>query len=173
MYEDWPTLDCVSSKLVGEYNAEIIRQGKKRRKNNKFYMEIARAKAEQSYARRAKVGAVMVKGDNILAVGYNGTPSGWDNVCEREFSTNGLPTEYITKAEVLHAESNMIAKVARSTQSSDGSTVYTTMSPCMDCAKQMYQAGVVRVVYLEEYSDTTGIEFLKEAGVNVEQLDRQ
>ena len=142
-----------------------------RTNNDRFCMDLALRVAQQSYAQNAKVGAVMVRDDNILAVGYNGTPKGWDNVCEREFNTNGLPTRYFTKPEVLHAESNMIAKVARSTQSSEGSTVYTTLSPCLDCAKQMYQAGVARVVYAEEYRETAGIEFLYKAGLEVEKLD--
>ena len=112
----------------------------------------------------------MVRGDNILAVGYNGTPSGWDNTCESNLGDTTKLDELVTKPEVLHAESNMIAKMAKSTQTSEGSTVYVTLSPCMGCAKQLYQAGVVRLVYDQEYHDKSGLDFLKKAGVAVEQI---
>ena len=133
-----------------------------RTSGDRFVMDLAQRVAQQSRAKNAKVGAVMVKGINVIGVGFNGTPAGWDNDCEDE---NG-----ITKPEVLHAESNLIAKVARSTQSSEGTTVFTTLSPCLDCAKQMFQAGVERVVYETAYRDLSGVEFLKKAGVEVEQV---
>ena len=129
-------------------------------------MDIAKRVAQQSTALNAQVGAVMVRGDNILAVGYNGTPKGWSNNCE--YMHLGKLT---TKPEVLHAESNMIAKVARSTQSSEGSTVYTTLSPCLECSKMMYQAGVVRVVYADDYRDKEGLAFLDKANITVEKID--
>ena len=133
-----------------------------RTSGDRFVMDLAQRVAQQSRANNAKVGAVMVKGINVIGVGFNGTPAGWANDCEDE---NG-----ITKPEVLHAESNLIAKVARSTQSSEGTTVFTTLSPCLDCAKQMFQAGVERVVYETAYRDLSGVEFLKKAGVEVEQV---
>ena len=142
-----------------------------RERNDRFCMDIAHRVSKQSYAIKSKVGAVMVRGDNILAVGYNGTPAGWDNVCEANSAKCKTIEELVTKPEVLHAESNMIAKMAKSTQTSEGSTVYVTLSPCLDCAKQMYQAGVVRLVYAEDYRDLSGIEFLIKAGVIVEKLN--
>ena len=130
-------------------------------KQDAMYMDIARRIASESYATRAKVGCVIVKGTNILAIGWNGMPSGFANACEVSNETNPY---------VLHAESNAIAKLARSTQSSEGSTVYVTLSPCLDCAKQLYQAGITRLVYLDAYRCESGLTFLKTAGVEVEQL---
>jgi dCMP deaminase len=142
-------------------------------KQDAMYMDIARRIASESYATRAKVGCVIVKGTNILAIGWNGMPSGFTNMCElpKEVIDNG--DCYIvgeTDPYVLHAESNAIAKLARSTQSSEGSTVYVTLSPCLDCAKQLYQAGITRLVYLDAYRCESGLTFLKTAGVEVEQL---
>ena len=126
-------------------------------------MELANVVGQNSYSKRFKCGAIIVKDDNILAFGYNGTPRGWDNCCEDD--TNK------TKREVLHAESNAIAKVARTTSSAEGSTLYVSLSPCYDCAKLIHQAGVVRVVYNEEYRSRDGIDFLLDCGVECEQRE--
>lgn len=124
---------------------------------DKRYLKMATIWAENSYCRRRKVGAIIVKDQMIISDGYNGTPSGFENVCEDE---NGL-----TKPYVLHAEANAITKVARSNNSSDGATLYVTASPCLECAKLIIQAGIKRVVYNELYRICDGIELLKRAGV--------
>ena len=115
-----------------------------------------------SYCKRRQVGALIVKDKMIISDGYNGTPSGFENICEDD--------EGYTKWYVLHAEANAIMKVASSTQSCSGATLYVTLSPCKDCSKLIYQAGIVRVVYIDQYKDTTGIDFLKDAGVEVVQI---
>lgn len=127
-----------------------------------MYMDLADRIGLLSYSKRSQVGAVLVKDDNIIAFGYNGTPRGFDNCCEED---------NVTKREVLHAESNAIAKVARTTSSSEGSTLYTTLSPCYDCAKMIHQAGVVRVVYRHTYRDEDGIQFLHQCGVSCEEIE--
>lgn len=119
-----------------------------------------------SRARRKKVGALLVKNGQIISDGYNGTPKGFDNNCEID-TENGL----VTKREVLHAESNCITKVAKSTNSSDGSILYITCSPCIDCAKLIIQSGIIGVVYGEIYRDSSGIDLLIKAGIKVEQID--
>ena len=121
--------------------------------NNKdlFYMRIAEIVSEQSKCSRAKVGAILVKDGNVIAIGYNGTPTGFCNDCEQDDNT--LP-------EVLHAESNAIAKCARSTSSADKATLYTTLSPCFECCKLIIQAGISRVVYKELYRDYQRCEYL-------------
>jgi dCMP deaminase len=116
--------------------------------------------AKLSYCNRRKVGALIVKDRMIISDGYNGTPSGFENFCEDD---NGY-----TKWYVLHAEANAILKVANSTQSCTGSTLYLTMSPCSNCSKLIHQAGIARVVYAKEYKDLSGIEFLNKAGVKTE-----
>ncbi len=118
--------------------------------------------AENSYCERRKVGALIVKDKMIISDGYNGTPSGFENVCEDENNR--------TKPYVLHAEANAITKVARSSNSSEDSTLYVTSSPCIECAKLIIQAGIRRVVYAEEYHTLDGVELLKRAGVEVEYL---
>ena len=123
---------------------------------------MAREWGNLSYCERRKVGALIVKGRMIISDGYNGTPTGMENICEDE--------DNYTKWYVLHAEANAIMKVASSTQSCSGATLYVTLSPCKDCSKLIYQAGIVRVVYIEQYKDTTGIDFLKDAGVEVVQI---
>lgn len=125
-------------------------------------MRMARIWAENSYCERRKVGALIVKDKMIISDGYNGTPSGFENVCEDENNR--------TKPYVLHAEANAITKVARSSNSSEGSTLYVTSSPCIECAKLIIQAGIRRVVYAEEYHTLDGVELLKRAGVEVEFL---
>ena len=123
---------------------------------------MAREWGNLSYCERRKVGALIVKDRMIISDGYNGTPTGLENICEDE--------ENYTKWYVLHAEANAIMKVASSTQSCSGATLYVTLSPCKDCSKLIYQAGIVRVVYIDQYKDTTGIDFLKDAGVEVVQI---
>ena len=124
------------------------------------YLKMAMEWAKLSYCNRRKVGALIVKDRMIISDGYNGTPSGFENFCEDD---NGY-----TKWYVLHAEANAILKVANSTQSCTGSTLYLTMSPCSNCSKLIHQAGISRVVYAEEYKDLSGIEFLNKAGVKTE-----
>lgn len=132
-------------------------------KYDKAYLRIAKEWGQLSYCQRKKVGAIIVKDKMIISDGYNGTPSGFENCCEDE---DGL-----TKWYVLHAEANAILKVAKSTQSCDGATLYITMSPCKDCSKLIHQAGIVRVVYQNSYKDLEGIELLKRAGVEVIQVE--
>lgn len=122
-----------------------------------------------SHAVRAQVGAILVKDNNIISMGWNGTPSGFDNECEirlDEFDERSL----ITKPEVLHAETNCITKVARSSQSSHGSTMYITISPCMECAKLIAQSGVQRVVYKKFYKDKKSLDFLRKFGIIVDKI---
>jgi len=119
--------------------------------------------AKNSYCVRRQVGAILVKDNMIISDGYNGTPSGFENVCEDE---NG-----ITKPYVLHAEANAITKVAKSSNSSDGSTLYVTASPCIECAKLIIQAGIKRVVYHDEYRITDGLDLLRRAGIEVVKYD--
>ena len=134
----------------------------KENKYDKAYLKMAREWGNLSYCERRKVGALIVKDRMIISDGYNGTPTGMENICEDE--------ENYTKWYVLHAEANAIMKVASSTQSCSGATLYVTLSPCKDCSKLIYQAGIVRVVYIDQYKDTTGIDFLKYAGVEVVQI---
>lgn len=130
---------------------------------DKRYLRMARIWAENSYCQRRKVGAIMVKGQMIISDGYNGTPAGFENVCEDE---DGL-----TKPYVLHAEANAITKVARSNNSSEGSTLYITASPCVECSKLIIQAGIRRVVYNELYRITDGVDLLCRAGIECIHID--
>ena len=134
-------------------------------------MKTARLFAEHSSAVRKKVGAVIVKDDRIISIGYNGMPSGWDNTCE-ELKPQSFPHEpaLVTKPEVLHAESNAIAKLAKSSESGDGASMFITCSPCIDCAKMIYQSGIKEVFYGEKYRDNAGIEFLYKCGINVREI---
>lgn len=159
------------------------------------YMKTAETFAELSYARRLHVGAIVVKDDRIISIGYNGMPAGWDNNCEDvqwcsaggwlgpEEIEEGWPYEGTytdadgnlmhgryrlkTKSEVLHAESNAISKLARSSESGNGATIFITHAPCIDCAKLIYQSGINSVYYRNAYRDTSGIQFLEKSGVNV------
>lgn len=135
-----------------------------------YFMNIAALTSKLSYAKRLQVGAVIVKGNQIIGTGYNGMPTGWDNNCEDKV-WNVHDGDYVlkTKPEVLHAESNAIAKVSRSTESSDGATLFCTHAPCIDCAKLIYQSGINSVYYREQYRDDSGLKFLKQGGVNVHQ----
>ena len=135
----------------------------KQRKFDLRYLQMARIWAQNSYCQRRQVGALVVKNGMIISDGYNGTPSGFENVCEDD---NGL-----TKPYVLHAEANAITKLARSSNNSDGSTIYITASPCIECAKLIIQAGIRRVVYGEQYRLTDGIDLLRRAGIDVEYLE--
>jgi dCMP deaminase len=130
------------------------------------YMRTAETFAELSHARRLHVGAIVVKDDRIISIGYNGMPAGWDNNCETE--VNG---ELITRPEVLHAESNCISKLARSSESGDGATMFITHAPCMECSKLIYQSGIRRVYFGSAYRDDSGVRFLKQCGIAVEQIE--
>jgi dCMP deaminase len=134
------------------------------------FMETAQTFAELSHARRLKVGAIVVKEDRIISIGYNGMPAGWDNNCEEEFLHEDGSTTLRTKPEVLHAETNAIAKLAKSNDSGNGATMFITHSPCIECAKLIYQSGIDHVVYMQKYRDDAGVEFLKQSGVTVEQV---
>ena len=132
-------------------------------KFDRSYLKMAEVWAENSYCKRRKVGALIVKNNMIISDGYNGTPSGFENVCEYE---NG-----VTKPYVLHAEANAITKVAKSGNSSEDSTLYVTASPCLECSKLIIQAGIKRVVYKDAYRLQDGPDLLKKAGIEVEQVD--
>ena len=135
------------------------------------YMKTARVFAELSSSRRKQVGAVVVKDDRIISIGYNGMPSGWDNDCEVMSYTDFTGTVVTkTKAEVLHAESNAIAKLAKSTESGDGASMFITCSPCIECAKMIFQSGIKEVFYSEDYRDDRGIIFLNKCGITVKQI---
>ena len=135
---------------------------KKQRKYDIAYLRMAREWGKLSYCERRQVGAIIVKDKMIISDGYNGTPTGFENVCEDE--------EGATKWYVLHAEANAILKVASSTQSCQGATLYITMSPCKDCSKLIHQAGIKRLVYLMAYKDDSGLKFLERAGVDIVHL---
>jgi dCMP deaminase len=160
-----------------------------------YYMKMAELTAELSYAKRLQVGAVIVKNQQVIGTGYNGTPAGWDNNCENvewcagggwlspDEIEEGWPYEGIyldadgnemqgryrlkTKPETLHSEMNALMKVARSTESSEGSTLFCTHAPCIDCAKAIYQAGIKNVYFRNHYRDDNGLRFLEKSGVNV------
>lgn len=138
-------------------------ENKKQYKYDKAYLRIAREWSLLSYCKRKQVGAIIVRDRMIISDGYNGTPSGFENCCEDD---NGLTNWY-----VLHAEANAILKVASSTQTCEGATLYITLSPCKECSKLIHQSGIKRVVYQNGYRDTEGINFLAKAGVLVEQIE--
>jgi len=133
------------------------------------YMDVAERFAQLSSAVRLQVGAIVVKDDRIISIGYNGMPSGWDNACEEVIP----PNEWVefeqlkTKPEVIHAESNAISKLARGTESGLGATMFVTHQPCIDCAKLIYQSGIATVYYKNEYRSTQGLDFLNKSGVEV------
>ena len=155
-------------------------------KLKRAYMKTAETFAELSHAKRLHVGAIIVKDDRIISIGYNGMPAGWDNNCEDRVYANewsidncewqyqdetGKPYNLKTKPEVLHAETNAIAKLAKSTESGLNATMFITHSPCVDCAKLIYQSGINAVFYRDAYRNEDGISFLKQSGVTVEKLD--
>lgn len=166
-----------------------------KRKFVKYYMTLAEETAKLSSAVRLQVGSVIVRDQQILATGYNGTPSGWDNTCEDKVwdsgaggwlspdeieeqypyeeynSTANSVTRYglKTKPEVLHAEANCLMKIARSTENSVGATMFCTVAPCLQCAKLIYQSGITKLYYRDTYRETEGVSFLRKGGVDVEQ----
>jgi len=168
-------------------------------KLKKAYMQTAETFAELSHARRLHVGAIVVKDDRIISIGYNGMPAGWDNDCEDKVWDSGAggwldPEEFDakyphegwhegaqrnvryglkTKPEVLHAETNAIAKLAKSNESGLGATMFITHAPCLDCAKLIYQSGINSVLYRDAYRDTSGVTFLEKSGITVEQLKNE
>ena len=134
----------------------------------KAYMDTAKRFAELSSARRLHVGAIIVKDDRIISIGYNGMPAGWDNNCEDEIQypdAEGITLK--TKPEVLHAETNAIAKLAKSTESGDGAVLFVTHSPCLDCAKLIFQSGIRGVFYSDDYRSDEGIKFLEKSRIEV------
>ena len=137
----------------------------KQEKRDYLYMRMARTWAENSYCVRRKVGALLVKDQMIISDGYNGTPSGFENICEDENN--------VSKPYVLHAEANALTKVARSNNSSDGATLYVTASPCLECSKLIIQSSIKRVVYGEEYRIMDGVELLKRAGIEVVKIKEE
>jgi dCMP deaminase len=169
-----------------------------KRKMISAYMKTAQIFSELSHARRLHVGAIVVKDDRIISIGYNGMPSGWDNNCEDKVYDPGAggwlsPEEFDdkypyeewheqsqrlvryglkTKPEVLHAESNAIAKLARSNESGEGADIFITHAPCINCAKLIHQSGIKRVWFREQYRDDTGVKFLEKSGILVEQVDK-
>jgi dCMP deaminase len=153
-----------------------------------MYMDWAARCAQLSHARRLQVGAVIVKDDSVISYGYNGMPAGWDNNCEYEEYTyderdtvNGDWSYNVdskqwsklkTKPEVLHAESNSLAKLARSANSGSGADIFITHAPCLDCAKLIYQAGIRRVWFGTAYRDTAGVDFLKKSGIEITKIEK-
>ena len=147
------------------------------------HMKVAEVYADLSYARRLKVGAIVTKEDRVISIGYNGTPKGWDNNCEDEITEkfkyiidnggpeqDGVSSHLKTKPEVIHAEANAIAKLARSKESGENSTMYITHAPCFDCAKLIYTAGIKKVFFRVPYRSTAGIEFLRKCNIEVQQI---
>lgn len=145
------------------------------------YMKTAKLFAEHSYAKRRKVGAVIVKDNRIISIGYNGMPIGWTNDCEDlvvyrkeikpDVFDNELTHEWKTKPEVLHAETNAIAKLAKSSESGNGASLFVTCSPCLECAKLIHQSGIQEVFYNEKYRNNDGIEFLTKCNISVRKLE--
>ena len=135
------------------------------------YMDVAQRFAELSYAKRLHVGAIVVKDDRIISIGYNGMPAGWDNNCEFEFvhPQTKIP-ELVTRPEVLHAERNALDKLAKGNEGGQGSTMFVTHAPCLECAKSIYGAGISSIYYRDSYRSDDGIQFLANCGVNVSQI---
>lgn len=131
------------------------------------HMKAAEVYSELSSARRLHVGCVVVKDNTIIGIGYNGMPSGWDNNCEDTIQHSDDTITLKTKPEVLHAETNALAKIAKSTNSSDGATMFITHAPCLDCAKLVYQSGIKSVYYRNTYKNTDGLDFLNKCNVEV------
>ena len=138
----------------------------------KAHMTVAEEYAKLSHAKRLQVGAIVVKDNRVISIGYNGTPSGWDNECEEVVKVleNGKE-ETKTKSEVIHAEANAIAKLARSQESGQDATMFITHAPCIECSKIIYSSGITTVYYKHEYRDPSGVEFLIKCGVEVIKVD--
>jgi dCMP deaminase len=136
------------------------------------YMKTAETFAELSHAKRLHVGAIIVKDDRIISIGYNGMPSGWDNNCEDTVQHSDDTVTLKSKPEVLHAETNAIAKLAKSTESGLNASMFITHAPCLDCAKLIYQSGITSVFFRDAYRDQSGIQFLERSKVNVEQIEK-
>jgi len=134
------------------------------------HMASAEVYSKLSSAKRLQVGCVVVKDNTIIGIGYNGMPSGWDNECEDVIQLSDDTVELKTKSEVLHAETNALAKIAKSTNSSDGASLFVTHAPCLDCAKLIYQSGINSVYYRNSYRDEKGIDFLKHCKVEVSKV---
>jgi dCMP deaminase len=137
-----------------------------------MYMDWAARCAQLSHAVRLQVGAVIVKDDSVISYGYNGMPAGWDNNCEDEIIDDTWIVTLKTKPEVLHAESNAVAKLARSANSGSGADIFITHAPCLDCAKLIYQAGIRRVWFSTAYRDTAGVDFLEKSGIEVNKIEK-
>lgn len=131
-----------------------------------YFMDVAKLTASLSYAKRLKVGAIIVKDNRITSIGYNGTPTGWDNNCEHE-----VDGKLTTKDEVIHAEENCILKLARDGESGKNSTIFITHAPCINCSRLIYNAGITKVIYNEQYRSTDGIDFLKKCNILVEKFE--
>lgn len=136
------------------------------------HMKAASVYAELSSAKRLQVGCVIVKDNTIIGIGYNGMPAGWDNNCENVIQHSDDTVELKTKPEVLHAETNAVAKVARSTNSTEGADMFITHAPCLDCAKLIHQAGIKKVYFGNHYRDNIGVDFLQQCGVVVTHVDQ-
>lgn len=134
------------------------------------YMDVAHRFAQLSSAKRLQVGSIIVKEDRIISIGYNGMPSGWTNECEEEVVDERWYVTQKTKPEVIHAEANAIAKLARSTESGIGSVMFLTHAPCIDCAKQIYTAGIKEVYYKEDYRSRSGVDFLLKCNILVKKV---
>jgi len=137
------------------------------------YMDVAERFAKLSHARRLHVGAIVVKDDRIISIGYNGMPAGWDNNCEYELHQPVGRVNLVTKPEVLHAETNAIAKLARSSDSGLGADIFITHAPCLDCAKLIYQSGIKQVFYRDSYRNTDGVTFLEKSNITVIQIEKE
>ena len=150
---------------IFNFEFSILKNMTKQQQLDERYMRMAQIWSENSYCKRRKVGALLVKDKMIISDGYNGTPSGFENNCEDEND--------MSKAYVLHAEANAITKIARSNNSSNGATLYVTASPCIECAKLIIQSGIIRVVYGEKYRIMDGVDLLEQAGIEVKYLEIQ
>ena len=159
-----------------------------------FYMDVAHRTAQLSHAKRLKVGCLIVKGDRIVSLGFNGTPSGWDNECEHKelmtensndcssdkiaeewpyITESGQRYRLVTKQEVLHSEMNALMKLAKSTDSGEGATMFVTHAPCINCAKAIYQAGISELIYNTDYRSNDGVYFLKKCGMSISKLSER
>ena len=160
----WPRLSRIFASFTHLMHQEFVTYDNpaKQERYDRAYLRMAREWAKLSHCQRKQVGSIIVKDGIIISDGYNGTPGGFDNPCEDD--------EGATKWYVLHAEANAITKLARTNNSARNSTLYLTLSPCRECSKLAYQAGIRRVVYIDRYKDESGLEFLKEAGVTTVQI---